>query len=405
MQVSSVRLAACKSGQPAPADGAVDYNVPSNSRTAEQVKIVSGTSQSTHSGPTSLPKGQDPHLRIDENIDTGQGQPMPLFSKAKNVVREVIATRGLKTKCFDDWEPELDEVLQCLPATDVFPHELFRSLMKMASCPGKKQLILVLDRGEPVALVGLKNRWGGWEPVTQWIVPGVIFPVKREEYIGKVLAALGLRIRIAWWRWDAPPPPVSWIKSLVSTPTYGTRCAGNFEEYWRETDFFKNVRNYRNRCRGFHLSVNLPGSREWTITKWSAKWHPQGAAEMPDLADRLLASEYLEKRGLYHTLSLVDADELVAGLSFLIHRNTAVAQVNYRVPSYDRHGVMTRLMDLSFYWAREKGFETIDLGGSFDYKEKWAPKNGEKWEFDVSSRYIRLREGASRLWSRARKMF
>ena len=125
---------------------------------------------------------------------------------------------------------------------------------------------------------------------------------------------------------------------------------------------------------------------------------------MPDLADRLVVSEYLEKRGLYQTLSLVDADEPVAGLTFLIHRNAAVAQVNYRDPRYDRYGVMTRLMDLSFYWAKERGFETIDLGGSFDYKEKWAPQSGEKWEFDVCPRFMLLRERASQLWSGARKM-
>jgi hypothetical protein len=44
---------------------------------------------------------------------------------------------------------------------------------------------------------------------------------------------------------------------------------------------------------------------------------------------------------------------------------------------------MNRLMDLGFYWARDMGFQKIDLGGSFDYKDKWAPENGEKWEFNI----------------------
>lgn len=126
---------------------------------------------------------------------------------------------------------------------------------------------------------------------------------------------------------------------------------------------------------------------------------------MPDLPERLLASEFLEKVGLYHTLSLFDKDMPVAGLTFLSHRNAAVAHVSYRDPQYDRYGVMDRLMDLSFYWAKDRNFERMDLGGSFQYKQKWAPENGEKWEFDVSPSYILLRNRASQFWSRARRLF
>ena len=322
---------------------------------------------------------------------------MPLISQLRSLISELIASQGLKVTCFDRWTPELDEVLQCLPETGTLPHELFRLLMKMPDS-GKKQLFLVTDRGEPVALVGLRNRWGGWEPVTQWIVPGVLFPVK-DEYLARVLAALRFNIRVAWWRWKIPPPRACWIRNVVSTPTYGSRCAGDFEHYWRQSDFFKNIRLYRNRCRSFALKVNFPGSREWTIKNWEMRWRRQGMSEMPDLAERLAASEYLEKKGLYHTLSLLDGVEPVAGITFMIHQNTAVAHVNYRDPRYDRQGVMTRLMDLSFYWAREMGFEEIDLGGSFDYKEKWAPANGEKWEFDVAPAYLLIKATASQSWS------
>lgn len=329
---------------------------------------------------------------------------MSLLSRANHIVKESVATHGLAIKCFDVWAHELDEALRYLPETDVLPHDLFRSLMSLSGSGGKR-LILVTDRKEPVALAGLRDRWGGWEPVTQWIVPGVLFPIKNDKQIPGVLAAIGLYLHVGWWRWTVPPPQVRWISNATSTPTYGTHCAADFEEYWRKSDFFKNVRYYRNRCRGFTFHVNRQGTREWTIRGWDAKWRKPGALEMPDLAERLLASESLENEGLYHTLSLFDRNVPVAGLTFLSHRNAAVAHVNYRDPQYDRYGVMNRMMDLSFYWAKDRGFEQIDLGGSFQYKEKWAPQNGEKWEFDVTPRYIPLRDSASQLWSRVRRLF
>jgi hypothetical protein len=66
--------------------------------------------------------------------------------------------------------------------------------MRMAD-PKKRQIRLVMEHGEPVALAGLRNRWDGWEPVAQWIVPGVLFPVK-EGYMSRVLAALDLEIQV-----------------------------------------------------------------------------------------------------------------------------------------------------------------------------------------------------------------
>jgi hypothetical protein len=29
------------------------------------------------------------------------------------------------------------------------------------------------------------------------------------------------------------------------------------------------------------------------------------------------------------------------------------------------------------------GFYKIDLGGSFDYKKRWAPQDGQKWKFSI----------------------
>ncbi len=317
---------------------------------------------------------------------------MSLLVQAKNVISELLTIRELKAKTFAAWNPELEDALGRLPEKTIFPHSMFRNLWE-AAAPHERQLILVTRQGEPIAVAGLKRRWGRWEPLTQWIVPGVLFPVK-EECIPEVLAVLGLNIHVGWWRWNTPPPSASWIRNAVSSPTYGIQCA-EFERYWRERGFFKNINKYRNRCRGFSTAVNSAGAREWTIRNWGTRWLKPGMPEMPDLQERLLVSEYLEKQGLFYTLTIQDGDRTAAGITFLIDGNTAVAQVNYRDPAYDWHGVMTRLMDHSFYWARDMGYERIDLGGSFDYKEKWAPESGVKWEFDVAPRYVRLMEKVS----------
>jgi hypothetical protein len=166
-------------------------------------------------------------------------------------------------------------------------------------------------------------------------------------------------------------------------------CSEDFEYYWRQSDLMKNIRKRRNRCKGFELRIDAPNAAEWTIRNWAAKWRPEGTREMPDLAERLTVARYLEERGRHHTLLLFDGDKPVAGQTVIVDHNEIVAHCTYRSPQYDWYGVMTRLEELMFYWAKEKGFTRIDMGGSYDYKERWAPEGGAKWEFVVCPEYVR----------------
>ena len=127
---------------------------------------------------------------------------------------------------------------------------------------------------------------------------------------------------------------------------------------------------------------------EWTIRKWEEKWRPEGACENPDLADRILAARYLKDRGLYHTLSLMDQGEPIASSTQIVHKNNIVGQYIYRNPKYDWHNVMTRLIEQVFFWAREMGFKKVDIGGVQSYKKRWAPQDGERWEFRISPYYL-----------------
>jgi hypothetical protein len=309
----------------------------------------------------------------------------------KNIGKQMLAAgcaaaQGLRMKPFLDWRPELDEALESLPENGLLPHELFRSLMKMAD-PKKRQIRLVTEHGVPVALAGLRNRWGYLEPVTQWIVPGVLFPI-REGYMPRVLAALDLQVQIAWWRWNEPPPNMDCIGRMRMTPTRGMSCSEDFEHYWRRSGHMKTIQKARNRCKGFELRADTPNASEWTIRNWDARWRPRGMGGSPDLAERLLVARRLEERGLHHTLLLCDKDEPAAGTTLIVDRNEVVAHCNYRNPKYDWHSAMNRLEELMFYWAKERGFTKIDVGGSFDYKEKWAPEDGRKWEFTVCPAYV-----------------
>ena len=332
---------------------------------------------------------------------------MSSISVLKKTGRDFLRARaaahqGLKTRSFNEWLPELDEVLRYLPETDTLPHELFRMLMKMSE-PDKRKIILVTEQGAPVALAGLRNRSGCWEPVTQWIVPGVLFPVK-DGYLPRVLPALGYEMRIAWWRWFESPPLIGNMSNSLSEPTYGMSLDSDFEKYWSTTSHLRNVRTYRNRCKGFELKINSPGAIEWIVRNWASKWRTGGISETPDLSERLLAAQYLQEQGRYFALMLFDGDEPIAGGTLMIHRNEAVAHCSYRDPKYDWHGVMTRHIDLTISWAKSMGLQGIDLGGSYAYKKIWAPENGEKWKFEICPDNVRLERKALQFVKRVNGM-
>ena len=48
-----------------------------------------------------------------------------MFGLSWRLLRECAAiAQGLRIKIYDDWRPELDEVLENLPEQEILPHEL-----------------------------------------------------------------------------------------------------------------------------------------------------------------------------------------------------------------------------------------------------------------------------------------
>ena len=298
------------------------------------------------------------------------------------VLRESAAiAQGLRIKIYEEWQPDLDEFLKNLPEQDIFPHELCRLLMKSPS-PGGRQIIRVTERGEPVALACVKKRWGYWVPVTHEIVPGVLFPVK-EGYLHRVLPALGLPLHVEWWRWPEPPRMGRWIQHVESCTDYSMKCSEDFEAHWRKTSLIRHIKAATKRCCGFEFNVNAENSTEWILKSWNQKWHCSRGEDVPDLGDKLMAAQYLQKKGLHYSVLLIDRDEPVAGLTFIIHRNEAVGHISYRNPEYDRCGVLNRLWEVCFWWARDMGFDGICLGPKHEYKKRWAPERGQHMTFTV----------------------
>ena len=162
---------------------------------------------------------------------------------------------------------------------------------------------------------------------------------------------------------EQQPPPSRLVRFMESAPTYRLHLSENFEEYWRENGYFKTIRRVRNRCRDLTLETNSPGSAEWTIRNWEAKWRRDPAIADAGLSDRLLAAKYLESRGQYYTLQLSDKGTPIGGATIMVHHKVLVAGVLYRDPNYDHYGVGDRLIDLSFSFAAANGFETFDIGG------------------------------------------
>ena len=308
------------------------------------------------------------------------------FLENRMLAERMAAGQGLRIRYFDEWHPVLDDALREFPETELCPHELFRELMQNRSST-QKITILFTEDNIPVALAGLR-RWGDyWIPVTNWIIPGILFPFKKG-CLERVIRILGLEMHVGWWRQEIPPPNMKEIRNISVGPTYGLKCSNSFEDYWKSSGHLKRIRNVRRKTNHFRFEINPPGGSEWIIKNWEKTWRPKELKRMRDLEDRLIAAKYLERIGLHSSLLLSDRGQWVSGNTFIIHKNDPVWQLTYRDRNYDSYGVGTRILDLSFQWASNERFNKIDLGGDHDYKKLWAPEDGLKYMFRVCPSYL-----------------
>jgi hypothetical protein len=309
----------------------------------------------------------------------------------KNVIdkffmNKTTARYGLQVKSYNEWHLDLDRALNTLPETELCTHELFHLLMQHPSS-ARKRTILVTEKNEPVALIGLRKNDNKWGLITNWIIPGALFPIK-EGYLQRVLSAVPQEIFIAWWRQKSKPPGIKNMHQPQVECTYQILCSEDFELYWKKSGHLNTVKRARRKCTDFEFEINPSGGWEWVIRNWGKHWDILPA----ETEDRIIAANYLEKNGHHYTFCLKSGNELISGHTFLCHDNDFVWQVTYRNQKYDEYGVGTRLMDLAFQWAaKENHFHKIDLGGGHDNKERWAPINGEKHQFMIRPDHFLLK--------------
>ena len=244
-------------------------------------------------------------------------------------------------------------------------------------------MALVTENGLPVAVVCIRQKGKlAWEPVTQWILPGLLFPMK-SGYEMAILEALQKELWVGWWRMPNPPQKSLLVRYFETLPTYRMRVNADVEQYWRENGYFKTIRRIRNKCSSFSVSINEPGSAEWIIKNWEVRWRKNENLPDPSLPDRIVAAKYLEDHNYHFSLILRDGDKKIGGATMTVHNKDLVAGVLYRDLQYHRLGIGDRLIDLSFSFAQENGFETFDIGGGHKYKKHWAPQTGDRHYFQI----------------------
>jgi oligoribonuclease (3'-5' exoribonuclease) len=322
------------------------------------------------------------------------------YNHIQDLSKVFVSSQGLKIEWFDRWNPVLDEALDALPALTDYPRELYVKLCQNPG-PARKIFALLSENKAPVSLAWLRQKHSHWEPLAQWLLPGAIFPVKPGYFI-RTLEVLGLDLWIGFWRWNSPPQCSKLIRYYEDTSTYGIDCRFDYESYWREVGHYKNIRLRRNRCNKFKFVVNVSGTLEWTIKNWERKWRMNPNIESSNLEDQLFIARYLNKIGQYIVFSLLDQDEIIAGATLMVQGKDLVAGVNFRKPEYDWYGVGIYLLDQIFQWASTSGYRNLDIGGLHSYKEKWAPKIGHRYVFNICPEHLYLiRQGGK--WLRTHR--
>jgi hypothetical protein len=295
-------------------------------------------------------------------------------------------SHGLYVEWHEKWNSKLGESLQSLPEMEDCSHELYRLLLQNPG-PNAKPIALLTEKKDPVALVGLRQEGFHWVLVSQWLLPGVLFPVK-PGYFVRAIEALGLELSIGWWRHKMPPPQGKTIRQVEPTPTYQLKLSDDLEQFWRRTKFMKTLRQARNRCQNFSFHINPPGALDWTVRNWHETWFDTSLESTGSSLDRLAVAQYLEAQGKHYTFSLTDEGKIISGATVFVQGNDLVAGVSCRDREYDRYGVGDDLLHRLFIWAADSRYDIFDLGGGHKYKKNWAPLGGHRWMVKFSPSFL-----------------
>ena len=291
---------------------------------------------------------------------------------------------GLKVEWFSTWNSKLESALAELPQEEFYSHDLFRRLVRNPSAAAKLTG-LITDQARVVAIVGLIRRQHHWEPVgSGGLGLSFVMPI-RKGYEYRVLASLGLNIRIL----EEKEPPRDWVQDAVSWPFYRMALSEDFERYWRTSGNMKSVRSARNRTKGLSFHVDSPGATTWTIREWARRWQDHPSHETYCVEDLLVGTAYYSSIGQLRTFSLHDGSSIAAAATHYVRENELLFVCTTYDNRYKHLSVGSSLLDLTFRWAASAGYAAINLGAGHEYKASWAPEAGRWWSFSVAPFPIR----------------
>lgn len=304
-------------------------------------------------------------------------------------MQRLIDPRRLATHHYKAWHASLDEALELLPEMPNCPHELGRLVARNPSST-QKRFCLVTDERVPVGVVAVRRIQRHWGQLGLGIMPGTTIPAL-DGYEVPAIAASGLDV---WVDWIDQPPTSNLVRTLFSIPVFRMNRGGDFEQYWHESGLWGMVKSARRATKKYRLEIDGAGAADWTIRNWARKWR---TTETETCDDLLVAADYYQARGQYHTFRLLLGDIPVAGNTFFVDGDRLVYQTTFFDETYRRDWVGTRLLDLVFQWAAGTDYRQIDLGGGHDYKAMWAPEDGRLWSYNVCPQHIYLRRCAVQL--------
>lgn len=305
------------------------------------------------------------------------------------------AGRRFNVRWHTEWVDALDANLADLPDAPECPVELFRLLLQTPPAAADRRIAVVRDeRGDTIAVVGLRKRLGMWESICDGVVPGALAPSKPGR-LWDALESLALPIRINEWTGAIPPRARSQYRQTwhrISTRT-------DVDEFWRRSSNADTVRKARARCARageMTLEVDHADAAAWTIDGWARRWAGDPMYETALAGDLRTMTSYLLPRGRYHAFRLLHEGRPVAGLNAFVAGTTLVEQTSYRDAEYDKIGVGVRLDELFFRWAAESPYDAVVLGAG-EYKARWAEPGGECVSFTICPTRVAVLTAARRL--------
>ena len=115
---------------------------------------------------------------------------------------------------------DVHAALQILPEAANCPRDLYQALLE-GDGTGQRRVVVVMDRDEPLAVVAMRRRGLSWGLLTNWIVPGYLFPVKPGR-VDQALGAINEPVFVSWWRQPQSPPYGLQVRGLKRVSTHGT---------------------------------------------------------------------------------------------------------------------------------------------------------------------------------------